>query len=144
VRVRVGVVPQLVQPGSGFTFREPLGLRALLRLPDATLRSAFRTAGAGGLEQKARAPIGELSRHEAALTLARALINDPELIVMDEPTTGLDPQARHLIWERLKGLLAAGRTMLLTTHFMDEAQRLADRLAVIDHGRKICEGAPAN
>ena len=76
------------------------------------------------------------------LTLARALVNDPDLIFMDEPTTGLDPQARHLIWERLKTLLAAGKTILLTTHFMDEAERLCDRLAVIDHGRLIAEGAP--
>ena len=76
------------------------------------------------------------------LTLARALVNDPDLIFMDEPTTGLDPQARHLIWERLKQLLARGKTILLTTHFMDEAERLADRLAVIDRGRMIAEGAP--
>lgn len=61
---------------------------------------------------------------------------------MDEPTTGLDPQARHLIWERLKALLSSGKTILLTTHFMDEAERLCDRLAVIDHGRMIAEGAP--
>jgi len=76
------------------------------------------------------------------LTLARSLVNDPDLIFMDEPTTGLDPQARHLIWERLKALLARGKTILLTTHFMDEAERLATRLAVIDHGRKIAEGSP--
>ena len=66
------------------------------------------------------------------LTLARALINDPDLIFLDEPTTGLDPQARHLIWERLRQLLAQGKTILLTTHFMDEAERLCSRLA--DHG----------
>ena len=62
---------------------------------------------------------------------------------MDEPTTGLDPQARHLIWERLKTLLSAGKTILLTTHFMDEAERLCNRLAVIDHGRMIAEGEPS-
>jgi lipooligosaccharide transport system ATP-binding protein len=76
------------------------------------------------------------------LTLARALVNDPDLIFMDEPTTGLDPQARHMIWERLKQLLAEGKTILLTTHFMDEAERLCDRLAVIDHGKMIAEGSP--
>jgi lipooligosaccharide transport system ATP-binding protein len=145
VRVRVGVVPQLDNLDPDFTvFENLLVYGRYFGLPDATLRS--RIPGLlelAGLEQKARAPIGELSGGmKRRLTLARALINDPELIVMDEPTTGLDPQARHLIWERLKGLLAAGRTILLTTHFMDEAQRLADRLAVIDHGRKICEGAP--
>jgi lipooligosaccharide transport system ATP-binding protein len=76
------------------------------------------------------------------LTLARSLVNDPDLIFMDEPTTGLDPQARHLIWERLKALLARGKTIVLTTHFMDEAERLAHRLAVIDHGRMIAQGGP--
>jgi lipooligosaccharide transport system ATP-binding protein len=76
------------------------------------------------------------------LTLARALVNDPELLLLDEPTTGLDPQARHLIWERLKRLLAQGKTILLTTHFMDEAERLCQRLAIIDGGRMVGEGPP--
>jgi lipooligosaccharide transport system ATP-binding protein len=74
--------------------------------------------------------------------LARALINDPALLLLDEPTTGLDPQARHLMWERLQQLLQQGKSILLTTHFMDEAERLCDRLLVIDHGRKIAEGKP--
>ena len=77
-----------------------------------------------------------------AETLARSLVNDPDVVFLDEPTTGLDPQARHLIWERLKQLKAAGKTLILTTHFMDEAERLCDRLIVIDHGRKIAEGSP--
>ena len=76
------------------------------------------------------------------LTLARALVNDPQIIFMDEPTTGLDPQARHLIWDRLKGLIAAGRTLILTTHFMDEAERLCDRVAVMDRGQFIAEDSP--
>jgi hypothetical protein len=76
------------------------------------------------------------------LTLARALINDPDIIFLDEPTTGLDPQARHLIWERLKRLMVGGKTLILTTHFMDEAERLCDRLAILDHGVLIAEGAP--
>ena len=76
------------------------------------------------------------------LTLARALVNDPDIIFLDEPTTGLDPQARHLIWDRLKQLTARGKTLILTTHFMDEAERLCDRLAVIDHGHLVTEGAP--
>ncbi len=71
------------------------------------------------------------------LTLARALVNDPDLLVLDEPTTGLDPQARHLIWERLQGLLAEGKTILLTTHFMEEAERLCQQLAIMDEGRII-------
>jgi lipooligosaccharide transport system ATP-binding protein len=70
------------------------------------------------------------------------LINDPELLFLDEPTTGLDPQARHLIWERLKQLLAQGKTIFLTTHFMDEAERLCDRLAIMDSGRIIATGSP--
>ncbi len=76
------------------------------------------------------------------LTLARALVNDPDILFLDEPTTGLDPQARHLIWDRLKQLKSAGKTLILTTHFMDEAERLCDSLIVIDHGRKIAEGSP--
>ena len=76
------------------------------------------------------------------LVLARALVNDPDLIFLDEPTTGLDPQARHLMWERLRLLLRQGKTILLTTHFMDEAERLCDRLAIIDHGRMLAEGTP--
>ena len=76
------------------------------------------------------------------LTLARALINDPELLILDEPTTGLDPQARHLIWDGLRQLLTQGKTILLTTHFMDEAERLATRLAVIDHGTMIACDTP--
>jgi lipooligosaccharide transport system ATP-binding protein len=76
------------------------------------------------------------------LTLARALVNDPDLIFLDEPSTGLDPQARHLIWERLRQLLAQGKTIFLTTHFMDEAERLAHRIAIMDQGRIIALGAP--
>jgi lipooligosaccharide transport system ATP-binding protein len=76
------------------------------------------------------------------LTLARALVNDPDVIFLDEPTTGLDPQARHLIWQRLRELTARGKTLLLTTHFMDEAERLCHRLAVMDNGRIISEGSP--
>jgi len=76
------------------------------------------------------------------LTLARALINDPDLIFLDEPTTGLDPQARHLIWQRLRQLAAQGKTVFLTTHFMDEAERLCDRLAIMDHGRIMASGTP--
>jgi lipooligosaccharide transport system ATP-binding protein len=76
------------------------------------------------------------------LSLARALVNDPKLLLLDEPTTGLDPQARHLMWERLQVLLQQGKSILLTTHFMDEAERLCSRLLVLDHGRKIAEGKP--
>jgi lipooligosaccharide transport system ATP-binding protein len=96
-----------------------------------------------GLEARADTRIQTLSGGmKRRLTLARALINDPDLIFLDEPTTGLDPQARHLIWERLKRLLGDGKTILLTTHFMDEAERLCNRLAVMDRGRLIAQGSP--
>ena len=78
------------------------------------------------------------------LTIARALVNEPDLILLDEPTTGLDPQARHLVWERLYQLKQQGVTQVLTTHYMDEAERLCDRLVVMDNGRIVDEGSPAS
>jgi lipooligosaccharide transport system ATP-binding protein len=95
------------------------------------------------LTHKAHAKPGELSGGmKRRLSLARALVNDPRLLLLDEPTTGLDPQARHLMWERLQLLLQQGKSILLTTHFMDEAERLCSRLLVLDHGKKITEGRP--
>jgi lipooligosaccharide transport system ATP-binding protein len=76
------------------------------------------------------------------LTIARSLINDPEMVLLDEPTTGLDPQARHLLWDRLYGLKRKGVTLILTTHYMDEAEQLCDRLVVMDQGRIVDEGSP--
>jgi lipooligosaccharide transport system ATP-binding protein len=77
------------------------------------------------------------------LTLARSLINRPELLILDEPTTGLDPQSRHQVWDRLEKLKASGLTVVLTTHYMDEASRMCDRLVIVDHGRILVEGSPA-
>jgi lipooligosaccharide transport system ATP-binding protein len=95
------------------------------------------------LTSKANAKPGELSGGmKRRLSLARALVNNPKLLLLDEPTTGLDPQARHLMWERLQLLLQQGKSILLTTHFMDEAERLCSRLLVLDHGKKIAEGTP--
>ena len=95
------------------------------------------------LKAKADAKPGELSGGmRRRLSLARALVNNPQLLLLDEPTTGLDPQARHLMWERLQLLLQQGKSILLTTHFMDEAERLCNRLLVLDHGKKIAEGRP--
>jgi lipooligosaccharide transport system ATP-binding protein len=95
------------------------------------------------LTSKAGSKPGELSGGmKRRLSLARALVNDPKLLLLDEPTTGLDPQARHLMWERLQMLLQQGKSILLTTHFMDEAERLRSRLLVLDHGKKIAEGKP--
>lgn len=144
-RTRVGVVPQMDSLDPDFTVEENLrvyGRYFGMRDAEISARIPWLLEFAS-LSSKGKARIGELSGGmKRRLTLARALVNDPDLIFLDEPTTGLDPQARHLIWERLKALLSAGKTILLTTHFMDEAERLCDRLAVIDHGRLIAEGIP--
>jgi lipooligosaccharide transport system ATP-binding protein len=96
-----------------------------------------------GLSGRGSAKINTLSGGmKRRLTLARALVNDPQLLFLDEPTTGLDPQARHLIWERMRRLTAEGKTLVLTTHFMEEAERLCQRLAIMDHGRIIAQGSP--
>ncbi|MET0964269.1 MAG: ATP-binding cassette domain-containing protein [Noviherbaspirillum sp.] len=144
-RVRVGVVPQGDNLDPDFTVAENLLVYGrYFGIADAVIRERIpRLLEFSNLAAKKDARISELSGGmRRRLTLARALVNDPDLIFMDEPTTGLDPQARHMIWERLKALLADGKTILLTTHFMDEAERLCDRLAVIDHGKMIAEGNP--
>ena len=95
------------------------------------------------LTHKADAKLSELSGGmKRRLSLARALVNYQQLLLLDEPTTGLDPQARHLMWERLQHLVQQGKSILLTTHFMDEAERLCNRLLVLDHGKKMTEGTP--
>ncbi len=95
------------------------------------------------LENRKDTPIPELSGGlMRRLVLARALINEPDLLILDEPTTGLDPQSRHQLWERLEGLRARGISILLTTHYMEEAARLCDRLIIMDHGRILVEGRP--
>jgi lipooligosaccharide transport system ATP-binding protein len=144
-RVRVGVVPQMDNLDPDFTVRENLIVYGgYFRLPRHTLEERIpRLLEFAGLAGKAQTSIRTLSGGmKRRLTLARALINDPELLILDEPTTGLDPQARHLIWDGLRQWLKQGKTILLTTHFMDEAERLATRLAVIDHGTMIACDAP--
>jgi lipooligosaccharide transport system ATP-binding protein len=144
-RRRVGVVPQGDNLDPDFTVAENLLVFGrYFGMPDAEIKTRIpQLLEFANLTTKRDARIGELSGGmKRRLTLARALINDPDLIFMDEPTTGLDPQARHMIWDRLKTLLNEGKTIVLTTHFMDEAERLCDRLAVIDHGRMIAEGPP--
>jgi lipooligosaccharide transport system ATP-binding protein len=145
-RMRVGVVPQVDNLDPDFTVRENLivyGRYFGLREAEVAARIPSLLEFAA-LESRADSRIQELSGGmKRRLVLARALVNDPELIFMDEPTTGLDPQARHQMWEKLRVLLRQGRTILLTTHFMDEAERLCDRLKVIDHGRSLAEGSPA-
>ena len=144
-RIRVGVVPQVDSLDPDFSVAENLIVYGrYYGLSDRDVEQRLPALlDFASLAHKRDARIGELSGGmKRRLTLARSLVNDPEFVFMDEPTTGLDPQARHLIWDRLKQLLSRGKTILLTTHFMDEAERLADRLAVIDHGRMIAEGAP--
>lgn len=144
-RQRVGVVPQGDNLDPDFTVAENLLVYGrYFGMDDATIRARIPSLlEFSNLTAKGKARIAELSGGmKRRLTLARALVNDPDLIFMDEPTTGLDPQARHMIWDRLKTLLAEGKTILLTTHFMDEAERLCNRLAVIDHGKLIAEGEP--
>ena len=144
-RARIGVVPQFDNLDPDFTIRE--NLRVFGRyfdIPDATLHERIPALlEFAGLTSRADTRIQTLSGGmKRRLTLARALINDPELLFLDEPTTGLDPQARHVIWERLRNLLKQGKTLLLTTHFMEEAERLCSRIAIMDHGRIITGGDP--
>jgi lipooligosaccharide transport system ATP-binding protein len=144
-RVRVGVVPQMDNIDPDFTVAENLIIYGrYFRMPDALINERIpRLLEFAGLASKGDANIRTLSGGmKRRLTLARALVNDPELLILDEPTTGLDPQARHLIWDGLRQLLTQGKTILLTTHFMDEAERLCTRLAVIDHGRMIASDSP--
>ena len=144
-RARVGVVPQFDNLDPDFTCAENLLVFGrYFGLPDAEIRARIPSLlEFASLSNKAAAKISSLSGGmKRRLTLARALVADPDIVFLDEPTTGLDPQARHLIWDRLKQLTARGKTLILTTHFMDEAERLCDRLAILDHGRLITEGAP--
>ena len=144
-RMRVGVVPQMDNLDPDFTVTENLLVYGrYFGIDRSTLDARIpKLLDLAGLAARARAPVRTLSGGmKRRLTLARALVNDPDLLILDEPTTGLDPQARHLIWDGLRQLVAQGKTILLTTHFMDEAERLATRLAVIDHGRMIACDAP--
>jgi lipooligosaccharide transport system ATP-binding protein len=144
-RVRVGVVPQIDNLDPDFTVAENLLVYGrYFGMSDAAIEARLpELLEFANLTHKRDVKVPTLSGGmKRRLTLARALVNDPEVIFLDEPTTGLDPQARHLIWQRLRELTAQGKTLLLTTHFMDEAERLCHRLAVMDNGRIISEGSP--
>ena len=145
IKARLGVVSQMDTLDPDFTCAENLLVYGrYFGLRDAQIRQRIpELLEFASLTHKAAAKPGELSGGmKRRLSLARALVNDPRLLLLDEPTTGLDPQARHLMWERLQLLLQQGKSILLTTHFMDEAERLCSRLLVLDHGRKIAEGTP--
>ncbi|MEM9135084.1 MAG: ABC transporter ATP-binding protein [Actinomycetota bacterium] len=146
IRARMGVVPQLDQLDQELTVLDNLIIyaryfdigRAESRRRAAELLSFVQ------LEEKAGSKVDPLSGgQKRRVSIARSLISDPELLILDEPTTGLDPQARHVLWDRLYQLKEQGRTLVLTTHYMDEAEQLCDRLVVMDGGRIVAEGSPA-
>lgn len=144
-RVRVGVVPQMDNLDPDFTVAENLVVYGrYFGMKDAEVEARLpMLLEFANLTHKRDARVPTLSGGmKRRLTLARALVNDPEIIFLDEPTTGLDPQARHLIWQRMRELTAQGKTLLLTTHFMDEAERLCHRLAIMDQGKLIAEDTP--
>ncbi len=145
IKAQLGVVSQMDTLDPDFSCAENLLVYGrYFGMKDAQIRARIPDLlEFASLTSKANAKPGELSGGmKRRLSLARALVNDPRLLLLDEPTTGLDPQARHLMWERLQLLLQQGKSILLTTHFMDEAERLCNRLLVLDHGKKIAEGRP--
>jgi lipooligosaccharide transport system ATP-binding protein len=145
IKAQLGVVSQFDTLDPDFTCAENLLVYGrYFGMREAAIRERIpMLLEFAALTHKADAKPSELSGGmRRRLSLARALVNDPKLLLLDEPTTGLDPQARHLMWERLQVLLQQGKAILLTTHFMDEAERLCSRLLVLDHGRKIAEGRP--
>jgi lipooligosaccharide transport system ATP-binding protein len=145
IKAQLGVVSQFDSLDPDFTCAENLLVYGrYFGMKDAAIRARIpMLLEFAALTSKANARLQELSGGmKRRLSLARAIVNDPTLLMLDEPTTGLDPQARHLMWERLQLLLQQGKSILLTTHFMDEAERLCSRLLVLDHGRKIAEGRP--
>ena len=145
IKERLGIVSQFDSLDPDFSCAENLLVFGrYFGLKDSVIRARIpKLLEFAALTHKADAKLSELSGGmKRRLSLARALVNEPQLLLLDEPTTGLDPQARHLMWERLQRLVQQGKSILLTTHFMDEAERLCDRLLVLDHGKKMTEGTP--
>ncbi len=145
IRARLGVCPQLDNLDPELTVRENLTTYArYFGIPRRVARQrAADLLDFVQLGERADSKVEPLSGGmKRRLTIARALINEPEIVLLDEPTTGLDPQARHLVWERLFRLKQRGVTLVLTTHYMDEAEQLCDRLVVMDGGRIVAEGSP--
>jgi lipooligosaccharide transport system ATP-binding protein len=145
IRARIGVVPQddcldreLTVQENLFIYGRYFGLsRAVIRERAAGLLEFAQLGDKAG--EQVEALSGGMRRR---LTIARSLINEPEILLLDEPTTGLDPQARHVLWDRLFRLKQDGVTLILTTHYMDEAEQLCDRLVVLDRGRIVAQGSP--
>jgi lipooligosaccharide transport system ATP-binding protein len=145
IRARLGVVPQEDSLDLEMNVRDNLHVYGrYFGLPRAIIRErAERLIEFVQLTDRAEATVESLSGGmKRRLTIARALVNDPEILILDEPTTGLDPQARHVVWDRLYRLKQQGVTLILTTHYMDEAEQLCDRLVVMDKGRIAAEGTP--
>jgi lipooligosaccharide transport system ATP-binding protein len=145
IKKRLGVVPQTDNLDNELTVRENLLMYArYFDIPRPMARKrADELLEFVQLSERADAEVQPLSGGmKRRLTIARGLINDPEMVLLDEPTTGLDPQARHVIWERLYQLKRHGATLLLTTHYMDEAEQLCDRLVVMDKAAIVAEGSP--
>ena len=145
IRSRIGVVPQADQLDMELTVEENLIIYG--RYFDLSRRQCRERAAEllefVQLSDRATSKVEPLSGGlKRRVTIARALINEPELLLLDEPTTGLDPQARHVLWDRLYRLKQSGVTLVLTTHYMDEAEQLCDRLVVMDQGRIVAEGSP--
>jgi lipooligosaccharide transport system ATP-binding protein len=145
IRARLGVCPQLDNLDPELTVQENLTTYArYFGIPRKVARQrAAELLDFVQLSERAGSKVEPLSGGmKRRLTIARALVNEPDIVLLDEPTTGLDPQARHLVWERLFRLKRQGVTLVLTTHYMDEAEQLCDRLVVMDGGRIVAEGSP--
>jgi lipooligosaccharide transport system ATP-binding protein len=145
IKSRLGVVPQIDNLDAELTVRENLLMYARYFDIDGSVasRRADELLEFVQLAERAGDQVEPLSGGmKRRLTIARSLINDPELVILDEPTTGLDPQARHLVWERLYRLKQRGATLIITTHYMDEAEQLCDRLVVMDKAKIVAEGSP--
>jgi lipooligosaccharide transport system ATP-binding protein len=145
IKSRLGVVPQIDNLDTELTVRENLEMYArYFDIPGEVFRKrAQELLEFVQLDERAGDQVEPLSGGmKRRLTIARALINEPELVILDEPTTGLDPQARHLLWERLYQLKRRGATLIITTHYMDEAEQLCDHLVVMDKAKIVAEGSP--
>jgi len=145
VKSRIGVVPQDNNLDTDLRVLENLLVYSRYHAIDrkTALERAGELLGFFQLGEHAQSPIDRLSGGmQRRLLIVRGLINEPELLILDEPTTGLDPQARHVIWQKLRALKSQGVTLVLSTHYMEEAERLCDRLVILDHGRILVEGSP--
>ena len=147
IKAKLGIVPQETNLDPDFTcFGNLFTYARYFDIPDKVAqKKADELLEFVQLTEKRDVEVEKLSGGmKRRLILARALVNNPDILILDEPTIGLDPQARHLIWEKLRTLQAQGNTIVLTTHYLDEAARLCDRLVIMDNGRILGEGAPAD